>query len=258
MAAPCFVESGSGDRCALFLHGIGGGAHAFDQNLSAMPEGWRSLAWWAPGYGASAPLDTMTFSTLADSAIWLLDDQNIDQAVIVGHSMGGMIAQEIVAKYPDRVSALVLFATSAAFGGRDDSFKNKFLADRLKPLDDGLAPADFADKLVGGMFGPQSTKQTRALAVNSMAAVPAATYRQALTCIVEFNRKADLGSIPCPTLVLAAEKDSLSPPPMMARMAEAIPDAEYHCLMSAGHLANMEDPGAFNDVISRFLNRLPT
>jgi len=106
------------------------------------------------------------------------------------------------------------------------------------------------------MFGPRTPAALKDAAIRSMASVPAATYRQALTCIVEFNRKAALADIACPTLVLAAENDSLAPPKTMQRMAEAIPDARYVCLPAAGHLANMEDAAAFNAAVNEFLTSL--
>lgn len=250
------ASEGAGGRTVLFLHGIGGSRHSFDEQLAAVPDGWCAVAWDAPGYGDSAPLASMTFETLANAAVAVLDDVGAGQAVIVGHSMGGMVAQEIAARYPSRVRGLVLYATSAAFGGRDDTFKNKFLADRLKPLDEGLAPADFADRLVGQMFGPRTPAALKETAIRSMSSVPSATYRQALTCIVAFDRKAALADIACPTLVLAAENDSLAPPKTMERMAAAIPAARYVCLPDAGHLANMEDAAAFNAAVNDFLTSL--
>ena len=59
--------------------------------------------------------------------------------------------------------------------------------------------------------------------------------------------------IACPTLVLTAEHDRLAPTRTLARMAEAIPGARYRCLADAGHVANMENPAAFNAEIGRFL-----
>lgn len=253
---PFCLEAGAGPETVLFLHGIGGDSGSFADNLSALPEGWRGLAWDAPGYGRSAPLADMTFETLAAAAIRLLDAHRARRAAIVGHSMGGMIAQEIAARYPERVQGLVLFATTAAFGGRDPMFRMKFLADRLAPLDRGLAPGDIARPLVAGMFGPEPPHGARERAIASMAAISPAAYRQALNCIVSFDRKADLVRIACPTLVLAAERDTLAPPRTMERMAGAISGAVYRCLAGAGHLANMENPAAFNAEIGRLLNNI--
>lgn len=254
---PSCIEAGAGADTALFLHGIGGDSHSFDDNLPALPEGWRGLAWDAPGYGDSPPLAEMTFETLAAAAIRLLDARQIGRAVLVGHSMGGMIAQEIAARHPDRVRGLVLFATSAAFGGRDPMFKLAFLADRLAPLDQGLTPADLAPGMMAALFDGRAAPETMRRAVGSMGRISVATSRQALNCIVNFDRMDDLARIECPTLALAAELDQLAPPRTMERMARAIPDARYRCLAGAGHLANMEDPAAFNAEIGQFLKALP-
>lgn len=261
MAVPAYKIAGSrngegGDRLLLCLHGIGGGQDAFDGLLAELPGGWRAAAWDMPGYGASDAVEEMTFETLAAAAVAVIDDLGAKTAVVLGHSLGGMIAQEVAARYPERLAGLILFATTPAFGGRDDSFKEKFLADRLAPLDAGKTPADIAPGLVGGMFGDATPEDVRAAAVASMAAVPAAAYRQALTCIVTFDRRESLAAIACPTLVLAAETDALSPPKTMARMAEKIPGAGYVCLDGVGHLANFEDPAAFNAAVSGFLTAL--
>ena len=106
------------------------------------------------------------------------------------------------------------------------------------PLDAGKTPADIAPSLVGGMFGPATPEPVKALAAASMAAIPASAYRAALECIVTFDRRANLDRIACPTLVLAAEDDTLSPPRTMEKMAGRIPGAVYRCLAGVGHLAH--------------------
>lgn len=253
MPVPAYSVAGEGERLLLCLHGIGGNRHAFDDLLAAAPAGWRVAAWDMPGYGESAPVEPMDWAALARAAVAVLDDLGAERAVVLGHSMGGMVAQEVAARYPERLAGLILFATTPAFGGKDDSFKNKFLESRLAPLDEGKTPADFADKVVGGMFNDATPQAVRDKAVASMAAVPAAAYRQALNCIVTFDRRAELAGIACPTLVLAAENDALSPPKTMEKMAQKIPGARYVCLSGLGHLANFENPAAFNAAVTDFL-----
>ncbi len=261
MTVPAYTLAGptrdeGGDRLLLLLHGIGGNNQSFADLMADLPDGWRAAAWDMPGYGDSAPLDEMTFDSLAQAAVAVIDDLGAERATVLGHSMGGMIAQEIAARHPDRLDGLILFATTPAFGGRDESFKDRFLADRLAPLDAGKTPADIAPLLVGGMFGDATSQTAKDQAAASMAAVPASAYRQALTCIVTFNRIAELSSISCPTLVLAAEKDALAPPKTMTRLAGKIPGAKYTCLAGLGHLANFEDPPAFNQALGGFLTSL--
>lgn len=254
---PSYAVAGTGPRTVLFLHGIGGNRDSFAADLPRLAKVWRALAWDMPGYGASPPILPLTFEALAQAVIAVLDAERADKAVLVGHSLGGMIAQETAARFPQRVSGLVLFATSAAFGGKDDAFKTEFLAQRLAPLNAGKKMPEIAEDLTKCLFGSNPPEAARRRAIASMGAIPGASYRAALECIVTFDRRDDLARIACPALALAAEHDKLAPPRTMERMAERIPGAAYRCIAGAGHLANFEQPAAFAAVIDEFLATIP-
>jgi 3-oxoadipate enol-lactonase len=250
---PAYAAAGAGPRTVLFLHGIGGNSDSFIDEFPRLAPSWRTLSWDMPGYGGSRAIVPLTFEALAQAVIAVLDAERADKAVLVGHSLGGMIAQETAARFPQRIAGLVLFATSAAFGGKDDKFKNEFLAQRLAPLDAGQSMPEIAGELTKGLFGPNPPDAVRRRAIASMGAIPPASYRAALECIVGFNRADDLAGIACPTLVLAAEHDRLAPPKTMERMAARIPAAKYRCIAGAGHLANFEQPAAFAAALDDFL-----
>ena len=252
---PSFVSQGVGP-VLLFLHGIGGNRHSFGWQLPAFADGWRATAWDMPGYGESAPLDEMSFENLAHAVARLLDHLKAPTAALVGHSMGGMVAQEFIVHYPDRVSAVVLSGTSPSFGKPGGDFQEWFLGQRLAPLDRGLSPRDFAGELVPGMMSANPPQKAVDSAMSSMSALSAETYRTALHCLVKFNQRKALGDISCHTLALAGELDEAAPASMMKKMASYIPDCRYHCLMGVGHLANLEDPDAFNSVIREFLGEV--
>jgi pimeloyl-ACP methyl ester carboxylesterase len=211
-----------------------------------------------PGYGDSPPLEPMTFAGLADALAALLDSRDVERAVLVGHSMGGMVAQEFVAGRPNRTAALVLAATSPAFGGPSGDWQRQFLAERLKPLDEGKTPADIAPALVAGMVGDDPDPRGVERAVACMSAVAAESYRAALHCLVTFDRRASLRAIRCPTLAIAGERDRVSSPAVVERMAAAIPGARYRLLAGVGHLANLERPELFDAALGDFLRELPS
>jgi len=250
---PAYAAAGSGPQTLLFLHGIGGNRDSFADQLPRLAKSWRVLAWDMPGYGASPAIEPLSFEVLAEAVTAVLDAEKAEKAVIVGHSLGGMIAQEIAARFPARVAGLVLFATTAAFGGKDDKFKNDFLAQRLAPLEAGRSMPEIAEELTRGLFAPNPPEAARLRAIASMGAIAPDAYRAALRCIVNFNRAEDLARIACPTLVLAAQHDRLAPPKTMERMAERIPGARYRCIAGAGHLANFEMPTAFDVALDEFL-----
>jgi pimeloyl-ACP methyl ester carboxylesterase len=167
--------------------------------------------------------------------------------------MGGMVAQELAARWPALVDGLILSGTSAAFGRADGAWQQEFLQQRFAPLDAGMDMASLARQLVPSMMAPDADARAQAHACDVMAAVPQASYRAALQAIVSFNRLDDLAQIRVPTLCLAGEHDRNAAPHVMQRMAQRIGQGHYQCLAGVGHLANMEQPEVFNRAVLDFL-----
>ncbi len=251
---PAFVERGVGPVAVVFLHGVGGGKGAWGAQLEAFAaRGYRAIAWDMPGYGESATLAPYTMAGLADALGALLAQIDAARAVIVGHSMGGMVAQEAWLRMPARIAGLVLVATSPAFGKPEGDWQQQFLAARLAPLERGVPMRAIATELMGSMV--ERDVHARALAIELMSTVPPATYRAALGALLGFDRRALLGTITVPTLLVAGATDSTAPTSVMAKMAERIAGAEFVVLPEAGHLANLESPAAFNASVLDFLGK---
>jgi 3-oxoadipate enol-lactonase len=253
-AIPAHLTRGEGEPAVFLLHGIGGGKTYWGRQLEALAAaGYRAVAWDMPGYGDSALIEPYTLAELARALERLIDRIGPQRAVLLGHSMGGMVALEAWACFPHRIAGLILSGTSPAFGKPDGAWQQEFLRQRLGPLDEGRGMADLAPRLVSGMVAPAADAATVEFAAKIMSAVPAATYRAALHALMSFDRRALLPSISVPTLVLAGEVDPNAPPAVMQRMAEKIPAALYECLPQVGHLASVERPAAFNESMVRFL-----
>ena len=204
---PAFSTLGSG-ATVLMLHGIGGGHLSFAPQVETLASsGYRAVAWDMPGYGHSAPIEPYTFKGLAESCIALIESLQCRDVVLVGHSMGGMVAQEVTARRPDLVNRLVLCGTSPAFGKPDGDWQQAFIAERTAPLDAGQSMAELAEILVPRMIGSGSLPEGVRLATHCMGLVPPATYRRALECLVTFDRRANLPNIMVPTLLIAGEQD---------------------------------------------------
>src|SRR5215211_7379207 len=116
--------------------------------------------------------------------------------------------------------------------------------------------AELAPGIVEEIMAPAADPAWRALAVETMAAVPERTYRAAISCLVAFDERANLPQIGIPMLCLAGELDRNAPPAMMERMAAKIPGARYACLPGVGHLANLEAPHAFDAAVFAFLDEV--
>ena len=255
MSTPAFTEVGLPTQAAVvFLHGVGGGRHGWAaQQAHVAALGWRSLAWDMPGYGDSPMVTPYDFAHLAQALWQMLDAAHIEQAVLVGHSMGAMVALQAWTQKPERIRGLLLAASSPAFGHSDGDFQKQFLSQRLAPLDAGKTMGDIADQLIPTMAAPGGDALKLKSAHHSMSAVPIATYRAALHALVRFEQRAALPTLTVPVLCLAAAHDRTAPPSVMARMAQKIPGARYACLAEAGHLLHYEQPEAFNAELEKFL-----
>lgn len=259
---PHFTALGSGPT-VLMLHGIGGGHLAFAPQVETLAsQGYRAVAWDMPGYGHSAPIEPYTFMGLAQSCIALIDSLKCGDVVLLGHSMGGMVAQEVVARRPDLVSKLVLCGTSAVFGRKADGqasdakaqeWQRNFVQLRTAPLDAGQSMEQLAQALVPQMVGPAALPEGVKLATHCMSQIHPSTYRRALQALVTFDRSDTLSRIHVPTLLVAGEVDRNAPPSVMKKMAEAIRSSTYHEMKGIGHLMNLEAPDAFDGVIFNFL-----
>lgn len=233
----------------VLLHGIGG------PSWDGIVPG--ALDWPMPGFGGTPGLPAMGFPALSRALREALDAHGIAKATLVGHSMGGMVAQDFSAVFPDRVARLVLYATTPAFGGRDPAFADAFLRARLGPLDAGLSMKEAAPRMLEGLIAEGAHPAALPAAIAALSAVPEAVYRDTVRCLTTFDRREALPRIAVPTLLIAGEGDKAAPLRTMQRMAEAIPGARLVVLPGAGHLGHLEQPAAFNVALTDFLASLP-
>jgi 3-oxoadipate enol-lactonase len=241
----------------VFLHGIGGGARSFaPQMASFAAAGYRPVALDLMGYGGREPVEALSFEALAEDVEFSIGESGLERPVLVGHSMGGMVVQTMLRRAQLDYAAAVLSCTSPAFGNPAGDFQKKFVADRLAPLDAGKTMADIAPQSAANVFGPNADPAGRALYIQQYAAVPEATYRAAVQCLVTFDERANLPDIKVPVLCLAAEHDRNAPPPVLEKMAGKIPGAYYLCLSGLGHMPNLEAPAAFDGAIFNFLDHV--
>lgn len=251
-----FSYEAAGDRSSpavVFLHGIGGAARAWRGQLDFFGRRYRAIAWDMPGYGSSKPLQTVSIAALADAFDDFLQQVGATKPILVGHSIGGMIVQQLLTKSPTIARAVVLAQTSPAFGKPDGDWQKQFIAARLGPLDRGETMVSLAPMLVRELVGDDPDPDGIVLARECMAAVPEATYRATMLALLGFDQRSALKNIAVPTLVLSGSKDNNAPAAMMAKMASYIPSVNYVEIEGAGHLVNLERPATFNAALDRFL-----
>jgi 3-oxoadipate enol-lactonase len=237
----------------LFLHGVGGGRAAWDRQVPYFTaRGHRALAWDQPGYGGAPLVEPYDLDQIAAALKRQIGNEPV---VLVGHSMGGFVAQEAYARFPALIGGLALCFTSAAFGGAGSDFARQFVAARVAPLEQGKTMAEIAARLMPSMRGSRSDPAGLALAERIMAGIPPETYRKAVHLLTTFDRRAELAAIRVPTLLIAGSDDRVAPAAVMERMAQKVADAEYVLLEGCGHLGPMDQPDLFNETLAGFLER---
>ncbi len=248
---------GESARAVVFLHGVGSGKEGWMAQADAVTRaGWRFIAFDAPGFGQTPLPQQAGFEPHMRAVIDILDHYKLENAVICGHSLGGMTAQEVYAAHPDRVSALILSATSPAFGKPDGDFQKEFLRARFEPFDNGMTMPEFARSFAPKLLGSSPDSAAVENVVEVMSRVSVEAYRLAMQTITGFDQRSNLPNITVPTLLIAGDHDTNSPAKMMARMAQHIANSIYVELENTGHMAPIENAPAFNHHLTSFLQRL--
>jgi 3-oxoadipate enol-lactonase len=250
-------ETGPADApVVLFLHGLGGGRTAWDPQLAALSSEFRCVAWDMPGYGASAPVGpdaTLSFATIVDALVGLLDRLGVQRAHLVGLSYGGMHAQHLALAHPDRVASLTLTDTSPAFG-LDGTDRDEWIASRLAPLAAGGSLAAIAPAVVTAIAAPGFAGPEFDASVAAFGRIGDDAFAAACRALPDHDVRDRLHEITAPTLVVVGSADTETPPSYARFLADGIAGARLEIIDGAGHLAPAEDPATFNRLLAAFLD----
>jgi 3-oxoadipate enol-lactonase len=253
---PDYSVTGEGDPTIVLLHGAFGAKEYWRTQMAVLSDaGYRVLAWDAPGYGLSPLPLPYSVEIAAASLGRLLAAAGGSRNVLLGHSFGGMIAQRAYDLFPDRVAGMVLSATSAAFGRRDGEWQQKFVHDRVAPLDAGLTVAEYAPAFLKTMMASGAAGPAVDLVVATVSAMREETFRAAIAAVAGYEGRAVLPKIAVPTLCIAGELDQTAPAAVMEKMASRIRGAEFAVMNGAGHFAWAEQADRFNATLLDFLRR---
>jgi pimeloyl-ACP methyl ester carboxylesterase len=208
------------------------------------------------GVGRTQPLDcTTSINLMADDCMTLVRHLGFSSVNLLGHSMGGFVAQDFAIRYPASVERLVLAGTLPA-----NSKRNKDLfGDWASCLDQGVDPELWFRNIFFWIFSPRFFEDERAVAEALRFAVeypypqsPIA-FRNQVLAIAGFNPTGVLPLITARTLVLAGTEDLLFPPQECAGFAQQLPHAAFKQIDKAAHAIHMENPQAFTEAVLNFL-----
>lgn len=252
----------------LFLHGIGGNATNWATQIEALGTQYAVAALNLRGYGGSslghAPSQVDDY---CEDINEVARKTGAKRLVLVGLSYGSWIATSYALRHSDKLAGLVLAGGCTGMSEADPRERENFRVSREVPLDAGQTPSHFAPAVVDIIAGPGANAAQIEEMRASMAAIPAATYRDALQCFTNPLEKFDFAKLDCPVLMLTGAHDRLAPPDEIRRVSERIMDArramgrsadvQFEVIAGAGHICNLEAPDQVNLLLHRFLSRLP-
>ncbi|MEM7270688.1 MAG: 3-oxoadipate enol-lactonase [Pseudomonadota bacterium] len=234
----------------LFSNSLGTDFRIWDKVLPLLPEGLRIIRYDKRGHGLSDC--NGRFYNMSDhvaDAAAVLEGAGVKDAVIVGLSIGGMIAQGLAAKHPDLIRGVVLCDTAAKIGTPG------MWADRIAAVEKGGIEA-LEDSILERWFSKRFHEEEKgelALWRNMLVRTSLDGYAGSSNAIARADFHNSTATLRIPAVALCGDEDGSTPPDLVRETVELIPGGNFHLIKGAGHLPCIEKPVETANIISDFL-----
>lgn len=243
----------------IFLHAFPLNRHMWNGELTTLlnEDRYRLVALDWRGFGESDIVnDVSTMELFADDVAGLMDVLGMQDAVLCGLSMGGYATFAFLRKYPQRVRGLILADTRPGA----DTAEAKANRENVARIAETQGTGVIADMQVPRSLSAYTREQYPEVEARVRQLINAATPQGIAAASRGMALRADstdvLATITCPTLVIVGEQDELTPPIVARDYAEQIPCAQFASIALAGHLSSLEQPEAFLQTMSGFLQTI--
>jgi pimeloyl-ACP methyl ester carboxylesterase len=259
------IEHGTG-RPIVLLHGVTLSIATWPYQIATLGKEFRVVAVDQRGHGKSERgSGGYGIERMASDAAQVLSHLDLRDAIVVGHSMGGMVIQQMCLDFQDlareRVAGTILLSTAAAvtqgipgWPAMNRVVKPGAYAARTATrsartwFPDGDVGYAMARLALGAKAAPHHVEHTR----NMTASIAPATLAALMPGVVSFDIRARLKDYPVPALVVTGSRDLLTPPRLGREIAKRIPGAEFEVVPGAGHMLMMERGDWLNERIAAF------
>jgi pimeloyl-ACP methyl ester carboxylesterase len=236
----------NGKTPLVLLHGAGGSYLSWPAEMRRTP-GYNLWALDLPGHGKSSPPGYNSIHDYTHHVVDWLATVDIPKAVLIGHSMGGAIAQLLALDHPERVLALVLIASAARLSVNPKLLTESADADTFPRA---------VQRIISWSFSAQTPASLTGIIARRMASTsPVVLHGDFLACDA-FDVSARLREIYCPTLILCGAEDRMISMDQSQYLYENIPGAHLNVIADAGHMLMMEKPKEVLQVLGQFLASL--
>jgi pimeloyl-ACP methyl ester carboxylesterase len=243
---------GEGSPTLVFLHYWGGSSRTWRGVASRLAGSYRCVAYEHRGWGRSGSPDAgFAIVDLASDALAVIDALEPAEVVLVGHSMGGKVAQAVAARKPHRLRGLVLVAPAPAAPAVtfDDAARQELLSNYQSPE----SVRRGVENVIYQALAPEVMEQ---IVADSLAGIPAATAAWPMGAISE-DVSAGVGEIEVPVLVVGADHDGVEPVDLLRdHVVAALPNARLVVVTESGHFIPLEQPYALAEEIRSFVASL--
>lgn len=244
------VSGPAGGAPLVLLHALGTNMGVWDDVVPHLPR-HRILRLDLRGHGGTdAPSGPYAMGAMIHDVEDAMTHFGIRDAVVVGVSLGGLIAQGLAIKRLDLVRGMVLSNTAAKIGGPS------LWRQRIETVSNGgLEP--YSTGAMERIFGPRWQNAPQMPRIRAMLlSTPIQGWVGAAHAISGADFYTPLSTLHLPALVIAGTRDGTTPPDLVRETAEVLPNAEFHLMRGAGHFPMVEEPAAFADLLTAFLARI--
>ena len=249
-----YVEQGpAGALPIILLHGFPDSWRSYETVLAHLPRSVRVIALSQRGFGNSDKPDAgYRPHDLAADLDNFMAARNISEAIIVGHSMGALVAQRFAIDYPQRVAGLALIGTFNPQGCKDE------LAELVETVNqmEGSVDAEFVRAFQASTLAQPVPDEFFRTVVAEGARLPLSVWRPVVKEIAAYDDFAELSRISAPTVLFWGERDAFSTFEQQQELERQIPNAELRVYAGAGHSLQWEEPKRFAGDLVNFMNGL--
>lgn len=244
-----YRRAGAGAPLVL-VHGYLGGSAQWQAELARFSDRFDVIAPDLPGYAGSAALPPPErIAAFAAAVVALLDELGIGRFTLMGHSMGGMIVQELAATHPDRVARLILYGTGP-LGAMPNRFE-PLETSRARLRSDGVAQTI---RRIGATWFRQGAAAEGFEIVAALGAqATEAAALAGLDAMSHWDGRGALGRLTMPTLVLWGDGDRSYRWPQVETLWQGLPDAALAVVPGTAHAVHLEKPALFHALVDDFV-----